>query len=62
MPELNGYKTLDVVAQELGANERKVRKAIEDLKIEPTTFRIDLRVKYYSPEDVKRIKEWLLGN
>jgi hypothetical protein len=60
MPEVNGYKTLDLVVQEVGAGERKVREAIEALKIEPTTFRIDRRVKYYSPDDIRRIREWLL--
>jgi hypothetical protein len=62
MPEINGFKTLDLVIQEVGASERKVREAIEALKIEPTTFKIDRRVKYYSPEDVKHIKDWLLSN
>jgi hypothetical protein len=60
MPERDGYKTLDLIAQELGVGERKVRQAIDELKIEPTTFRIDQRFKYYSQEDVKRIKSWLL--
>jgi hypothetical protein len=60
MPERDGYKTLDLIAQELGEGERKVRHAIEELKIEATTFRIDQRFKYYSQEDVKRIKSWLL--
>lgn len=62
MPEINGYKTLDLVIQELGVGERKVREAIDALKIEPTTFKIDRRVKYYSQEDVRRIREWLLTN
>jgi hypothetical protein len=62
MPELNGYKTLDLIAQELGASERKIRAAIEDLGIEPTTFRLDQRFKYYSPADIQRIKDWLLGH
>jgi hypothetical protein len=60
MPEINGYKTLDLVIQELGVGERKVREAIEALNIEPTTFKIDRRVKYYSPEDVAQIRQWLL--
>jgi len=60
MPELNGYKTLDLVIQELGFGERKIREAIDGLKIEPTTFRYDRRVRYYSPDDVRRIKDWLL--
>jgi len=38
------------MVQEIGAGERKVRKAIEALKIEPTTFQIDRRVKYDSPK------------
>ncbi len=62
MPEREGYKTLDLIAQELGVNERKVRQAIDDLRIEPTTFKFDLRYKYYSPEDIKRIKAWFLGH
>ena len=44
-----------------GVGERKIRKAIDKLDIEPTTFKIDRRVKYYSPEDIKRIQEWLLS-
>ncbi len=60
MPEINGFKTIDLVIQEVGAGERKVREAIEALKIQPTTFKIDRRVKYYSPDDVRRIRDWLL--
>lgn len=62
MPEIKGYKTLDLVVQEVGAGKRKIREAIDALQIEPTTFKIDRRVKYYSPEDVRRIKDWLLSN
>lgn len=60
MPELNGYKTLDLVMKELGIGEPKVRAAIEALKIEPTTFMKDRRLKYYSREDVERMRQWLL--
>jgi len=60
MPERDGYKTLDLIAQDLGVSERKVRQAIDDLKIEPTTFKFDLRFKYYSPEDISRIRAWFL--
>jgi hypothetical protein len=59
MPEVNGYKTLDLVMEELQIGERKVREAIDDLQIEPTTFNRDRRVKYYSPDDIKQIREWL---
>lgn len=62
MPERDGYKTLDLIADELGVGDRKVRQAIEALGIEPTTFRIDQRFKYYSPDDIQRIKDWLLKN
>lgn len=60
MAERNGYKTLDLVAQEIGVSERKVRQAIDALKIEPTIFNLDHRYRYYSPDDVKRISEWIL--
>lgn len=62
MPVKDGYKTIDVIMQELGATEYKVRDAIKNLHIEPTTFNIDRRIKYYSAEDIQRIKEWLQGN
>jgi len=61
MPELNGYKTMDLIANELGVNVRKVRQAIDALKLQAKTFNVDQRYRYYSAEDVKRIKEWLLG-
>lgn len=60
MAERNGYKTLDLVAQQIGVSERKVRQAIDALKIEPTIFNLDQRYRYYSPDDVKRISEWIL--
>jgi hypothetical protein len=62
MPEINGYKTLDLIAQELGVGERKIRLAIDELGLQPTTFKMDQRFKYYSLQDVKRIKEWLLSH
>lgn len=62
MPVRDGYRTIDVIMQELGATEYKVRDAIKNLRIEPTTFNVDRRIKYYSTEDVQRIKEWLQSN
>ncbi len=59
MPTKDGYKTLDAIVDELGVTEYKVRDAIRRLNIEPTTFNLDRREKYYSTEDVARIKEWL---
>ena len=62
MPVKDGYKTIDVIIQELGVTEYKVRDAIKKLGIEPTTFNLDRREKYYSAEDIGRIKEWLEGH
>jgi hypothetical protein len=62
MPVIDGYKTLDLVMQEVGAGEAKVREAIKELGIEPTTFKGDRRVKYYSAKDIERIKEWMKSN
>lgn len=62
MPVKDGFKTIDVIMQDLGATEYKVRDAIKSLNIEPKTFNVDRRVKYYSAEDIQRIKEWLQGN
>ena len=65
MSEINGYKTIDSIAEELNdlrVGEPKIRQAIRELKIEPTIFKVDLRARYYSPEDIKRIREWLLSH
>jgi hypothetical protein len=62
MPEINGYKTIDVIASEMRVGERKIREAIDALHIEPTTFKLDRRVKYYSPDDFTRIRDWLLSH
>lgn len=59
MPAIDGYKTLDLVMKELGIGEPKVREAIRELDIHTTTFNADRRAKYYSPQDVERIKEWM---
>lgn len=62
MPVRDGYKTLDVIKAELDYTEFKIRDAIKKLNIEPVTFNADRRVKFYSEQDVKRIKEWLESN
>ena len=61
MPELNGHKTMDLIAAELGVNVRKIRQAIDALKLQAKTFNVDQRYRYYSAEDIKQIKQWLLG-
>jgi hypothetical protein len=62
MPVIDGYKTIDIILQEvqdLGVGEFKIREAIRTLGIEATRFNADLRARYYSPQDVERIKNWL---
>jgi hypothetical protein len=57
MPIKDGYKTIDVIMEELGATEEQVRALIALLKINPTFFPDDRRRRYYSPEDVSRMKK-----
>jgi hypothetical protein len=57
MPERDGYKTLDLIAQELHATEEEVRALISLLGIQPTIFREDKRRRFYSPADVTRMKQ-----
>jgi hypothetical protein len=59
MPEKGGYKTLDLIMEELKIGQPKARQAIKVLNIQPTAFNRDKRIKYYSPEDIQRLKEWL---
>jgi hypothetical protein len=59
MAEFDGYKTLDLVMKELGIGEPKVRQAIAALAIVPTVFNVDKRTKYYSQQDIERMRDWL---
>jgi hypothetical protein len=59
MAEFDGYKTLDLVMKELGIGEPKVRQAIAALGIVPTVFNVDKRTKYYSQQDIERMRDWL---
>ena len=59
MPVRDGHKTIDVIIQELGFSEFKIRDAIKHVGVQPITYNADRRVKYYSADDVRRIKEWL---
>ncbi len=56
MPERNGYKTLDLIAKELRVSEDKVRALITVLNIQSRTFPDDRRPRYYSPEDIERLR------
>jgi hypothetical protein len=57
MPEKDGYKTIDLIAEELNATPEEVRALISLLGIQPTIFREDKRRRYYSPQDIQRMKE-----
>jgi hypothetical protein len=59
MPEITGYKTLDLIRQELGISKPKAREAIKALNIQPSRYNKDKRVKRYSPRDIQRIRDWL---
>lgn len=62
MPEKDGYKTLDLVIEELGYPENRIRVAIAALDIQARTFPADRRHRYYSIEDIRRVKEWIEKN
>ena len=57
MAERDGYKTLDVIAKELGVSDDRVRTLIAVLNIQSRTFPDDRRPRYYSPEDVARLRQ-----
>jgi hypothetical protein len=57
MPIKDGYKTIDVIMEELGATEEQVRALIALLKITPTFFPDDRRRRFYSLDDVNRMKK-----
>ncbi len=59
MPEKDGYKSIDLVIKEIGASEQRVRIAIAALNIQSYSFPTDRRHRFYSKEDIQRIKEWL---
>lgn len=60
MPEHEGgYKTIDLIMEELGATEEEVRALISLLNIQPKIFREDKRRRFYSPDDIQRMKSAL---
>ncbi len=54
-----GYKTVEQVAVELDAPISRVQAAINSLNIPSQSFAPDRRRRYYTPEDVAKIKEWV---
>jgi hypothetical protein len=59
MPERDGYKTIDVIANDLGITDDQVRVLIALLDIQSRTFPDDRRPRYYSPEDIARISRMI---
>jgi hypothetical protein len=54
-----GYKTPEQIAVELEKTYNRIMTAIRELNIVPTIFPEDRRRRFYSPQDVERIREWL---
>jgi DNA-binding transcriptional MerR regulator len=61
MPEKNGYKTIDLVAKELGISDDEVRTLVRILNIQTVTFPDDRRLRYYSPQDIERLRKLVRG-
>ena len=57
MAEHPGYMTLDQIKQELRASDEEIRALISLLGIQPTFFPEDKRRRYYSNQDIERMKK-----
>jgi len=57
-----GYKTVEQIAVAEDEPLNRVHTAIRRLGVLQVVFPDDRRRRYYSPEDVKRIREWLKQN
>jgi len=55
----SGYKTPEEIAVEFKQTYNRIMTAIRELNIVPTIFPEDRRRRFYSPQDVERIREWL---
>jgi hypothetical protein len=55
----NGYQTPEEIAVETKQTYNRIMTAIRELNIVPTIFPDDRRRRYYSPEDIEKIKVWL---
>ena len=54
-----GYKTIEEIAVELKMPLGRVQAAINTLNIPQQSFPPDRRRRYYSPEAVRQITQWL---
>jgi len=55
----SGFKTIEEIAVENKVPLSRVQTAINTLNIPQQSFPPDRRRRYYAPEDVEKIKEWL---
>jgi hypothetical protein len=55
-----GFKTAEEIAVELRAPISRVQSAVKTLNIMQVTFPSDQRRRYYRPEDVEKIREYVL--
>jgi hypothetical protein len=54
-----GFKTIEEIAVEMQVPLGRVQTAINTLNIPQQSFSPDRRRRYYAPQDVEKIKEWL---
>jgi hypothetical protein len=54
-----GFKTPEEIAVEFRVPVSRVQTAIKELNIVPSIFPDDRRRRYYSPDDIRKIKEWI---
>jgi DNA-binding transcriptional regulator GbsR (MarR family) len=54
-----GFKTIEEIAVEMKVPMSRVQAAINALNIPQQSFPPDRRRRYYAPQDVVKIKEWL---
>ena len=59
MPTPDGYKSVEQIAVENNQTYNRVQTAIKELGIPQTVFAEDRRRRFYSPEAVEQIKQWL---
>ncbi len=54
-----GFKTPEEIAVEAKQTYNRIMTAIRELNIVPTIFPDDRRRRYYRPEAVEKIMDWL---
>ncbi len=59
MPVPAGYKTVEQIAVELDQTLNRIQTAVRELNLPQTVFPEDRRRRYYSPEDIEKIKQWV---